>query len=42
MNLVVNASLAYLTGQAQDLHGVVEQAYDADYAEVLSWIADVA
>jgi hypothetical protein len=42
INLLVNAALAYLTGQAQDLRGVVEENYDASYAEVLSWIEEVA
>ncbi len=39
LNLLVNAAIAYLTGQAQDLHDVVERNYDDDdYKEVLSWI----
>src|SRR4051794_17396419 len=40
MNLVINATLAYLTGQAQDLPGVVQQDYEAAYPEVLSWIGE--
>ena len=38
MNLIVNATLAYLTGQAQNLQHVVEQGYEADYPTVLRWI----
>lgn len=38
MNLIVNATLGYLTGEAQNLQDVVEQGYDADYPTVLSWI----
>jgi hypothetical protein len=38
MNLMVNATVAYLTGEAQNLQDVVEQDYDADYPTVLSWI----
>jgi hypothetical protein len=38
LNLLVNATIAYLTGQAETLHDVVEHSYDADYEEVLSWI----
>ena len=42
MNLVVNATLGYLTGQAKDLAEVVEQGYEATYDEVLSWIREAA
>jgi len=38
MNLMVNATVAYVTGQAQNLAEVVQQGYDADYPTVLSWI----
>lgn len=38
LNLVVNATLAYLAGQATDLRQVVAQNYDEDYRTVLSWI----
>jgi hypothetical protein len=38
MNLIVNATVAYLTGQAQNLEEVVQQGYEADYPTVLSWI----
>jgi hypothetical protein len=40
LNLVVNATLAYLTGEADDLTDVVEQSYEATYDEVLSWIKE--
>jgi len=42
LNLQVNATLGYLTGQAQDLSEVVDQGYDATYDEVLSWIREAA
>jgi hypothetical protein len=38
VNLMVNATVAYLTGQAQNLTEVVRQGYDADYQTVLTWI----
>jgi hypothetical protein len=38
VNLMVNATVAYLTGQAQNLTEVVRQGYDADYPTVLTWI----
>ncbi|MDT5024259.1 MAG: hypothetical protein QOE61_685 [Micromonosporaceae bacterium] len=38
MNRMVNATVAYLTGQAQDLTAVIQQGYDADYPTVLTWI----
>lgn len=38
LNLLVNATVAYLTGRAQNLQEVVGQGYDADYPTVLSWI----
>jgi len=38
LNLIVNATVAYLTGRAQNLQEVVEQGYDAGYEEVLGWI----
>jgi hypothetical protein len=38
INLVVNAALSYLTGQAVDLREVVDQNYDEDYTTVLGWI----
>ena len=42
LNLQVNATLGYLTGQAQDLSEVVDQGYEATYDEVLSWIREAA
>lgn len=39
VNLVVNASLSYLTGEAATLAGVVEVNYDTETLdEVLDWI----
>ena len=38
LNLLVNATLGYLTGEAEDLTEVVGQNYEATYDEVLSWI----
>jgi len=38
LNLQVNATLGYLTGEAEDLTEVVGQNYEATYDEVLSWI----
>jgi hypothetical protein len=40
LNLLVNAAVAYLTGEADDLPAVVAQGYDATYDEVLSWIEE--
>jgi len=42
LNLLVNATLAYLTGQAQDLSEVVEQKYGDDLDTVLRWIEEAA
>lgn len=38
MNLVVNATAAYLTGQARNLAEVVQQGYEDEYPTVLTWI----
>jgi hypothetical protein len=38
INLMVNASLAYLRGEAADLHGVAEASYGEDLATILGWI----
>lgn len=38
LNLLVNAALSYLTGEAADLEGVAEKNYDADLSSILSWI----
>jgi hypothetical protein len=40
LNLLVNATLSYLTGEAEDLTDVVALNYDAAYGEVLSWIEE--
>lgn len=39
LNLMVNATMAYLTGEADDLKKVVETGYSADLDTVLGWIA---
>jgi hypothetical protein len=38
MNLMVNATVAYRRGTAQDLQEAVEHSYGADYQTVLGWI----
>jgi hypothetical protein len=38
LNLMVNAAIAYLCGEATDLHGVVAANYSEDYPTVLGWI----
>jgi hypothetical protein len=38
VNLMVNATIAYLCGEAQDLQDVVDVSYGEDYETVLSWI----
>jgi hypothetical protein len=38
INLMVNATIAYLCGEAQDLHDVVDVSYGEDYHTVLGWI----
>ena len=40
INLMVNATIAYLHGPAQNLHQAVAQSYDDDYATVLGWIEE--
>jgi hypothetical protein len=43
LNLLVNASVAYLAGEADNLQDVVEGNYgDEDYETVLSWIEQAA
>jgi hypothetical protein len=42
LNLLVNATLGYLTGQAQDLSEVVELKYGEELDTVLGWIAEAA
>lgn len=39
LNLVVNATMDYLTGDAETLEKVAEINYDADLFEILGWIA---
>jgi hypothetical protein len=38
INLMVNATIAYLCGEADDLQDVVEGSYAEDYDTVLGWI----
>jgi len=38
INLMINATIAYLCGEADDLHDVVDVSYDEDYDTVLGWI----
>lgn len=38
LNLLVNATLDYLSGEAVDLEGVAAGNYDLDLAEIVSWI----
>ena len=38
LNLLVNATTAYLTGEAEDLEQVAEKNYDADLDSIVSWI----
>jgi hypothetical protein len=42
MDLMINAVVGYLTGQATDLHQVVQQRYANTYATVLGWIQEAA
>ncbi len=42
INLMVNATIAYLTGQANDLREVVAHNYGDSYDEVLGWIEPAA
>lgn len=39
INLVVNAAMSYLEGEATDLRGVIAANYSADTNEVLSWLS---
>lgn len=39
INLMVNASICYLTGDATTLDAVAAHGYDADLDEILGWIA---
>ncbi|HVQ18708.1 MAG TPA: hypothetical protein VMT27_06690 [Actinomycetes bacterium] len=38
LNLLVNATAAYLSGKADDLTQVAALNYDADLSSILSWI----
>lgn len=38
INLIVNATIAHLCGEAEDLQDVVEVSYGEDYDTVLGWI----
>ncbi|MDG4795419.1 hypothetical protein [Micromonospora sp. WMMD1082] len=42
INLTVNATMSYLTGQAADLHDVVAAMYSEDYPTVLGWVEAAA
>lgn len=42
LNLLVNATLSYVTRDAHDLTEAVDQNYDATFEQVLSWIAEAA
>jgi hypothetical protein len=42
IDLMINAVVGYLTGQATDLHQVVQQRYPNTYATVLGWIQEAA
>jgi hypothetical protein len=42
LNLMVNATIAYLRGDARDLREVVEHSYGEDYQTVLGWVEQVA
>jgi hypothetical protein len=42
INLMVNATLAYLRGEASDLHDVVEGSYGENLDTILGWIGEAA
>jgi hypothetical protein len=42
LNLMVNATIAYLRGGARDLRQAVEHSYGEDYETVLGWAAQAA
>ncbi len=42
VNLMVNATLAYLRGEATDLHEVAEGSYGEDLDTILGWIGQAA
>jgi hypothetical protein len=42
INLMVNAALSYLVGEAEDLPGVVDANYSDDYETVIGWVEEAA
>jgi hypothetical protein len=42
VNLMVNATIAYLRGEATDLHEVAEGSYGEDLDTILGWIGEAA
>ncbi len=42
LNLMVNATIAYLRGDARDLREAVEHSYGEDHETVLGWVEQVA
>jgi len=42
LNLMVNTTLAYLRGEAADLHEVAEGSYGEDLDTILGWIGEAA
>jgi len=42
INLMVNATIAYLRGEAADLHAVAEGSYGEDLHTILGWIGEAA
>jgi hypothetical protein len=42
INLMVNATIGYLRGEASDLHDVAEGSYSEDLDTILGWIGEAA
>jgi hypothetical protein len=42
INLMVNATIAYLRGEASDLHDVADANYGEDLDTILGWIGEAA
>jgi hypothetical protein len=42
INLMVNATIAYLRGEASDLHDVAQGSYGEDLDTILGWIGQAA
>jgi hypothetical protein len=40
INLMVNATIAYLRGEAADLHDVAQGSYGEDLDTILGWIGE--